>query len=219
MKESVSKKKTQHGAKYAQNLASRSVAKDEGWKAPQLQDHGTQRSHRILASPSQDALLPIILAGAPIHAWVVSDNLHNHWNSAQRVISCCVVLLFQYKCHDPWQRGVTMIAVHSSVILMPCVGRALWSYFSPQEYFTSEHIGSNYSPLFCCPSQMNQGMHWRKALSSLLQLFVESWWGCYWSLHVIRNWASQEDGAVFYHIQEKNNFQSFLQSVWCWWQQ
>ena len=122
-------------------------------------------------------------------------------------------------CHDPWQRGVTMIAVHSSVILMPCVGRALWSYFSPQEYFTSEHIGSNYSPLFCCPSQMNQGMHWRKALSSLLQLFVESWWGCYWSLHVIRNWASQEDGAVFYHIQEKNNFQSFLQPVWCWWQQ
>lgn len=118
------------GQKYTQNLPPRHVAKDEG-------DHGRKAN---LAPWSQDTKLTL-------DSWLFfpgcSDSHHpgkwSHsgaWAVSNKFCTkgdlCCVVLLFQHKCHDSWRRSVTMIGVHSSVILMPCVWRAVWSYFSPR---------------------------------------------------------------------------------------
>lgn len=57
---------------------------------------------------------------------------NNGWNSAQRVIPCCVVLLFQYNCHSFSPTGVTMIGAivisHSNALCLKSTSKL----FSPQ---------------------------------------------------------------------------------------
>lgn len=200
------------GQKYTQNLSPRHVAEDDASGRGVNPAPGSEDTNLTLGFwlffPGCST---IILASAPTQAWAVSGTFYNGWNSAQRVISCFVVLLFQYKCHGSSHRGVTMVGVKFISILMSCVWRTLWKLFFSSEYFYQSILVQT-AALFCAfPHQITQECMVGGLSCPCNHHFGVTGWEILQSLYDIRNWAREEDRPVFHQIQEKKkNLQFFF---------